>query len=123
MAEGWFEHCDRLYQKCIDLGKGKLPDTKLMKIMIDYGVFLHDQNQFQKAESLYDDAMRLMTSLGAQAYEPDVAMTLNNLGNLYYKTQRLSKSEAAYTEALEIYRRLTKDNPQAYESTSNTRTN
>ena len=123
MAEGWFEHCDRLYQKCIDLGKGKLPDTKLLKIMIDYGVFLHDQNQFQKAESLYDDAMRLMTSLGAQAYEPDVAMTLNNLGNLYYKTQRLSKSEAAYTEALEIYRRLTKDNPQAYESTSNTRTN
>ena len=50
-----------------------------------------------------------------QAYEPYVAMTLNNLANLYSDTQRLDESEQLYMEALEIRRRLAKGNPQVYE--------
>ena len=41
-------------------------------------------------------------------------MTLNNLGNLYRATQRLSESEQAYQEALTTYRQLVQANPQAY---------
>ena len=40
---------------------------------------------------------------------------LNNLAILYKNTQRLEESETLYLEALEISRRLAKDNPQAYE--------
>jgi tetratricopeptide (TPR) repeat protein len=38
-------------------------------------------------------------------------MTLNNLGNLYSNTGRLEKTEQAYSEALDIRRRLATANP------------
>jgi tetratricopeptide (TPR) repeat protein len=44
-----------------------------------------------------------------------VATTLNDLAILYSNTQRFTESEKMYMEALEIRRRLAKDNPQAYE--------
>jgi tetratricopeptide (TPR) repeat protein len=50
----------------------------------------------------------------AQAYLPDVAMTLNNLAILYSATQRLGEAEAAYDEALRIRRELAGENAQAY---------
>ena len=43
------------------------------------------------------------------------ATLLNNLALLYSNTQRFTESEKMYMEALEIYRRLAKDNPKAYE--------
>ena len=43
-----------------------------------------------------------------------MAITLNNLGDLYGDTQRLKESDDAYTEALQIRRGLAKANPQAY---------
>ncbi|MBI5427508.1 MAG: tetratricopeptide repeat protein, partial [Nitrospinae bacterium] len=50
-----------------------------------------------------------------RAYEPDVAMTLNNLGNLYAATQKHAQAETALREALDSYRKLAKRNPGAYE--------
>ena len=58
---------------------------------------------------------RRLAKSNPQAYEPDVAMTLNNLAALYDDIQRFDESEAMYKEALEIYRRIAKSNPQAYE--------
>ena len=49
------------------------------------------------------------------AYRPDVAQTLNNLGNLYWDTGRLADADKAYSEALTICRALLPDNP-AYAS-------
>jgi tetratricopeptide (TPR) repeat protein len=58
---------------------------------------------------------RRLAQTNPQAYEPDVAQTLNNLASLYRNAQRFTESEAMHKEALEIRRRLAQTNPQAYE--------
>src|SRR5204862_518689 len=48
------------------------------------------------------------------AYRPDVATTLNHLGNLYADTGRLAEAEKANSEALTIRRELAAPDPGAY---------
>lgn len=43
-------------------------------------------------------------------------MSYDNLGNLYYKTQRFSESEKMYKAALKLYSHLYEGNPQIYET-------
>ena len=50
-----------------------------------------------------------------QAYEPDLAISYNNLAILYSDIQRLQESEAMYKLAIAIRERLAKANQQAYE--------
>ena len=50
-----------------------------------------------------------------QAYEPNLAISYNNLANLYSKTQRFTESEKMYKVAVEIRKRLADANPQVYE--------
>ena len=42
-------------------------------------------------------------------------MSYNNLALLYSDTQRFEESENMYKAAIEIYERLTKENPNTYE--------
>ncbi|MBK9014709.1 MAG: tetratricopeptide repeat protein [Saprospiraceae bacterium] len=56
-----------------------------------------------------------MAKANPMAYEPDVAITQNNLGGLYTAQNAPPIAEAAYIKALKIYRRLAKDNPQDFE--------
>ncbi|MCB9052446.1 MAG: tetratricopeptide repeat protein [Lewinellaceae bacterium] len=58
---------------------------------------------------------RLLVLDNPQRYEPDVAMTQNNLGAMYYNLNAYGRTEALYLEALEIRKRLVLDNPQRYE--------
>jgi hypothetical protein len=49
-----------------------------------------------EGEQAYQEAptiRRQLAQANPQAYLPDVAMTLNNLGNLYRATQRLSEQQ------------------------------
>ena len=67
---------------------------------------------------MYKEALairRRLAQSNPQAYEPDVAGTLNNLASLYLNTHRFSESEEMFKEALAICRRLGQANPQAYE--------
>ena len=67
---------------------------------------------------MYKEALEIRRRLAhsnPQAYEPDVAATLNNLARLYYTTQRFTECEVMYKEALEIRRHLAQSNPHAYE--------
>ena len=114
----WFDDVNRLYCKCLEFGRGHLSDDRMSEILFGYGLFLQNQNLYKRANLLYQEALEIYRSLAAanpQAYEPDVAMTLNNLAALYSDTQRFEESEAMYREALEIRRRLAAANPQAYE--------
>ena len=43
-----------------------------------------------------------------------MATTLNNLGSLLRVTNDLKQAQAYFEEALEIYRELAKQNPEAY---------
>src|SRR5207248_2876950 len=82
-----------------------------------YARTLQQQRSYTTAHTVYQEALttyRQLAQANPQAYLPDVAMTLNNLGVLYRATQRLSESEQAYQEALTTYRQLAQANPQAY---------
>ena len=93
-------------------------DTTNAEWQFDAAYYFDKQNQFHQAESFYAQALKLYrrrAQQDPQAYEPDVARTLNNLAALYNNTQRFTDSEAMYKEALEIRRRLAQQDPQAYE--------
>ena len=49
---------------------------------------------------------RRLADANPDTYLPDVAMTLNNLGILYRDRHDVAAAQAAYDEALHIYRRL-----------------
>ncbi|VAW49786.1 hypothetical protein MNBD_GAMMA04-495 [hydrothermal vent metagenome] len=59
---------------------------------------------------------RSLSKENPSAYQSDVAMTLNNLANLYSGDNRSKEAEQAYDEALAIRRSLSKENPSAYQS-------
>ena len=93
-------------------------EVKLAKILFDYAFLLHEFNCISAAIGQYQEALKIRHRLAQQnpqAYEPDLAETLNNLANLYARTQSFKKSELMHLEVLEIYRRLVQENPQAYE--------
>jgi len=83
-----------------------------------YAKFLQENNQFKPAERWYKEALDIRRQLAKDnpaVYLPDVAMTLNNLGNLVSDdTQRRAEAETLYKEALDIRRQLAKDNPAVY---------
>ncbi|MBQ9349250.1 MAG: tetratricopeptide repeat protein, partial [Oscillibacter sp.] len=82
------------------------------------GTCYHKSNHFEQGEQNYKEALeirRRLAEANPAAYEPDVALTCNNLGNLLSDTNRMEEAERYYTEALEIRRRLAEANPAAYE--------
>ena len=81
----------------------------------DAGYCFQEFNDFVKAKKYYSRALdiyRGLTKDNPQAYEPDLASTLNNLAVLYKNTQQFAESENLYLEALESYRRLAKEKPR-----------
>jgi tetratricopeptide (TPR) repeat protein len=62
--------------------------------------FYCNQKNYQKAEHHY------LSSLDYAENDEQKAGTLNNLGNYYRNTQKMHQAEAAYTEALSLYRQL-----------------
>jgi len=84
-----------------------------------YARLLQSLNDFKKAKTLYEKVLQELRELSKQnqeAYKPDVAMTLNNLGILFSDTNKLKQAQDYYEEALEIRRELAKQNPEAYNS-------
>ena len=78
----------------------------------------YNTQRYEESGEMYLSAMEIYRRLAAanpQVYEPDLAMTQNNLGTLYYNTQRYEESGEMYLSAMEIYRRLAAANPQVYE--------
>ena len=57
---------------------------------------------FMEALKIY----RRLASANPEAYEPDVAGTLNNLAILQVHLSRYAEAEQNFMEALEIYERL-----------------
>nr|HQU59216.1 tetratricopeptide repeat protein [Saprospiraceae bacterium] len=70
--------------------------------------FLHKQNQYQWAMPLYQRAMTLAQT------DKDRATLLNNLGLLLEDNESFAEAEAAFQEALKIYRRLVEKNSNAF---------
>lgn len=72
---------------------------------------LKNEKKYEESEAYYKNALdmyRWFAKSDPKTYEPEIATTLNDLGVLYYQTQRYTECETAYKEALEIKRRITK---------------
>ena len=106
------------WDKAAALLKG-LADTLQTKEAIgEYAYFAQSQNMYKEAEAYYLKCKEILERLAQsnpQAYEPALALSYNNLANLYSDTQRFSDSEAMHQQALAILERLVQSNPQAYE--------
>jgi len=82
-----------------------------------YAYLLQGLNDFDKARSHYEAALQILREWEAEnteAYKPDIATTLNNLGSLHCDTNDFKQAQVYYMEALQIYREVSKQNPEAY---------
>jgi nephrocystin-3 len=68
----------------------------------EHGGLKRRREHIREALEIY----RRLADKEPQVYEPYVAMTLNNLGNVLDNLRRFEEAEGAYREALGIYRRL-----------------
>ncbi len=84
----------------------------------------HDRENFATEESRMDEARRYferalelhksLTQQNVGAYLPDVARSLNNLGNLDRLQNRTDEARRHCEEALNIYRQLAQQSPDEY---------
>ena len=102
--------------KAGELLKGLADRLQTPDAIWDYAYFAQIQNMFTEAEKEYELYIkRILSNTNSQVYEPDLAASYNNLGELYRITQRFNEAEQMYKAALEIRNRLAGTNPQAYE--------
>ena len=120
-----FDNADRFslacnaYERAVELTRNHLSQAELAYQLNEYYCFLSDNNQFTKCEAYIEESVSIRAELcreHPEMYEPDLAVSYNNLANLYGTTQRFHESEEMYKLALAIRERLAKANPQAYES-------
>jgi tetratricopeptide (TPR) repeat protein len=79
---------------------------------------LHEQAQVNRAKKAYTEAIDIykkLTEKHPQTYEPWMAITLYNRGNVFFELNRLEEAKKDYAEAIDIYRELTEKNPKTYE--------
>ncbi|KLU20427.1 hypothetical protein EOS_41910 [Caballeronia mineralivorans PML1(12)] len=77
---------------------------------------LQEQREFERAEPIYRTLLSRYQALAQEkpADQPQIARTLDKLGDLYIGLQRPREAELAYLRALEIYWVLARQNPVAY---------
>jgi tetratricopeptide (TPR) repeat protein len=86
-------------------------------VQFQYGAFNQRLNRFKPARESYEKALwifRDLAKINPEPYRPKVAITLNNLGGLYYSQAHYDDAKAAYEEALAIRRELVKVNLATY---------
>ncbi|MBP6812036.1 MAG: tetratricopeptide repeat protein [Saprospiraceae bacterium] len=111
-----FDLPDR-FEKTMDYFGQSLRAERNIENLFAYAYFLQNHNQYSQAQPLYEEALQIYRQLAQQnpqTYLPDVAMTLNNLANLYSDRNEFSQAQPLYEEALQIYRQLAQQNPQTY---------
>ncbi|MEA3450513.1 MAG: tetratricopeptide repeat protein, partial [Bacteroidota bacterium] len=105
-----FDEAEENFQIAVDIEK--TPEN-----IFQYALFLQNQNQFTKAQPLYEEALEIYRELAKdnpRTYLPYVATTLNNLGELYRTNIDFKQAEPILKEALQIRRELAKENPRTY---------
>ena len=96
-----------------------LKSVRTAENLFAYACFLQEHKQISAAEKMYTEALgiyRQLAETNPAAYLADVAMTLNNLGNLLSEDRhhRREEAESFYSEALCIRRQLATKHPEVY---------
>ena len=90
-----FGEAREFYERLIEL-------SPTIKNHFSYAHLLQSLNDFAKARSHYEEALqalRELSNLEPETYKPDLANTLNNLGNLLSHTNELKQARAYYEKA------------------------
>lgn len=83
----------------------------------NYAHLLQSLNDFDKARSHYEAALQILREWeekNPEAYKPNLATILNNLGNLLSDTNDFKQAQAYYMEALQICQDLVEQNSEIY---------
>ena len=118
MAEGWLSEVIAVYDKAVAAARDLIAPEKFAGLLCDYADFLRENKQYHRIGNLYEESLAIRRRLAQndpETFEPDVALTLNNLANLHSDTQCYAAAEAEYGEALAIRRRLAQQQPEAFE--------
>jgi len=95
-----------------------LKANRSLNILFEYGFFLQKNNQYQKANLIYQETLkgyRQLAKNNPEVYLPDVAGVLNNFAILMSgESRRHKEAEKLFQEALTIRRQLAKNNPEVY---------
>lgn len=95
-----------------------LKSVRSAENLFAYACFLQEHKQISAAEKMYLEALELYRQLAETnpaVYSANVAMTLNNLGNLLSENKkRREEAESFYSQALCIRRQLATKYPEVY---------
>ncbi len=116
-VKNWVSECKELYVKAVLHARKCYTDSELADLLFKQARFLQKNNQFADSQCVYEEVLekyRKLAEDSPEAYLTDVAMTLNNLGNLHSVTSKHGEAEKEYGEALEKYPKLAETSPEAY---------
>uniref|UniRef100_UPI0026E94A39 tetratricopeptide repeat protein n=1 Tax=Porphyromonas gulae TaxID=111105 RepID=UPI0026E94A39 len=105
-----FDEACNFYEKLIAIERS--PEN-----LFGYAGLLYSLNDFTKAKQYYEEVLDIYKELAKknpEAYNLDLAMTLNNLANVLSNNNEIKQAKDCYQEALDIYRALAKKSPEAY---------
>ena len=105
-----YDNPNRFQDTCTFYEKALKSHSSVENIAI-YALFLQNNNEFLKAETLYK---RILDEFRQTLGVDQQATILNNLANLHSNTGKLGEAEGEYGEALSIYRSLAEKHPEAY---------
>lgn len=103
MEEGWEDNIISLYEKCIDLGRNRIDDSKNAELLSDYADFLFYQHHYNKVEEIYTEALSLYRKINISNdldYEPCIIYCLKQLSLHYIYSNEYENAEKALNEIL-----------------------
>jgi tetratricopeptide (TPR) repeat protein len=100
-----FEEAEKVYEEAVK----ETPDS--FDAHFSLARFMQGLNRYIQARPAYQRALEIARQKGNRA---GVAMTLNNLGVLHAMESWMGAARKAYVEALGIYEKFAKVNPESY---------
>ena len=101
---GEFRSAENAYQECLDIYDREChpEDAFLATVLDSYASLNHDRDRFETAESLLKRSLFIRLCV-LEAYDPDIAESLNHLGWLYSQRGDFGRAENLFICALDIW--------------------
>jgi len=120
-AKSAFEESIDIYERLAESNPNAIIPSDIQEFLdlsLTYSDHDKEAYMFDKySEALLTRALGIHRKLAEKnpaVFLPFVALTLNNLGNLFANHYKKEKAEAAYNEALKIHREMAENNPKAF---------
>ncbi|MBR3612999.1 MAG: tetratricopeptide repeat protein, partial [Bacteroidaceae bacterium] len=101
------------WEKAKELLKSMADKVNNFETALEYATLCKELKDHNEAEIYYSRCLELAPN------DDERAKILSNMAHIYSITKRQNESKNYYKQALDIYKRLTKENPQMYEQDIN----